>query len=96
MVENAPEAIVVYDAVQKRLIEDVNSKAEQLFSCSREELLAGGPERFYADDAARRTHACARDASNATPRAGWPARTAHRSNAALVRAADGRNVTCAN
>jgi two-component system sensor histidine kinase/response regulator len=49
LVENAPEAIVVYDARKGRLV-DANSKAERLFHASRAELLKAGPERFYASD----------------------------------------------
>ncbi len=48
LVEHAPEAIVVYDT-QRRLLVDVNAKAERLFGYSRAELLSGGPERFYDD-----------------------------------------------
>ena len=47
MVDHAPEAVVVYDLDLKRNIE-ANFKAEQLFGCSREKLLQGGPDRFYA------------------------------------------------
>ncbi|BAO29942.1 bifunctional diguanylate cyclase/phosphodiesterase [Sulfuritalea hydrogenivorans] len=45
LVEQAPDAIAVYDVDLGRFIE-ANSQAEQLFGCPREELLAGGPERF--------------------------------------------------
>ncbi len=45
LVEQAPDAIVVFDVDLGRFVE-ANSQAEQLFGCSREELLAGGPERF--------------------------------------------------
>src|SRR5450830_1704868 len=48
LVEHAPEAIVVYDVERGRFV-DANSRAEQLFGASRAQLLAGGPERFYAD-----------------------------------------------
>ena len=47
MIERAPEAIVVYD-VDAKLIVDANPQAEKLFGCSREALLSGGIERFYA------------------------------------------------
>ena len=50
LVEHAPEAIVVYDVQQGRFV-DANSKAETLFGVARAELLAAGPERFYADAA---------------------------------------------
>ncbi len=46
--ESAPEAVVVYDVVAKRIV-DANYKAELMFGCDRSHLLAGGPERFYAD-----------------------------------------------
>jgi two-component system sensor histidine kinase/response regulator len=49
LVENAPEAIVVYDAHSKCIV-DANKKAEHLFGCDRAFLLAGGPERFYASE----------------------------------------------
>ncbi|HZV65705.1 MAG TPA: ATP-binding protein, partial [Telluria sp.] len=49
LVEHAPEAILVYDLDLKRFV-DANSKAERLFACSRDELLASGPERFYPPD----------------------------------------------
>jgi two-component system sensor histidine kinase/response regulator len=48
LVEHAPEAIMVYDPDKGRFV-DCNSKAEVLFGASRAELLAGGPERLYAD-----------------------------------------------
>src|SRR3990172_1684720 len=47
LVEHAPDAIVVYDVAQDRYV-DANTNAERLFGCSREELLASGPERFYS------------------------------------------------
>ena len=46
LVDQAPDAITVYDLDQGRFIE-VNPQAEKLYACSRDELLAGGPERFY-------------------------------------------------
>lgn len=49
MIERAPEAIIIYD-IDLKLIVDANSKAEQFFGCRREELLQGGPERFYSAD----------------------------------------------
>ena len=49
LVEHAPEAIVVYDVDLRRFV-DANTKAERLFACTRAELLAGGPERFYLAD----------------------------------------------
>jgi PAS domain S-box-containing protein len=46
LVEQAPDAIVVHDVDLDRWV-SVNKSAERLFGCSREELLAGGPLRFY-------------------------------------------------
>jgi two-component system cell cycle sensor histidine kinase/response regulator CckA len=47
LVEHAPDAIVVYDATQNRFV-DANANAERLFGCRREELMASGPQRYYA------------------------------------------------
>jgi diguanylate cyclase (GGDEF)-like protein/PAS domain S-box-containing protein len=47
LVDGAPDAILVYDADLGRLV-DANSRAEQMFACSRAELLAGELQRFYA------------------------------------------------
>ena len=47
LIEHAPDAIMVYDVDQQCLV-DANRKAEQLFDCSRAELLAGGPFKFFA------------------------------------------------
>ncbi|MBF8259480.1 MAG: hypothetical protein HW377_1854 [Actinobacteria bacterium] len=47
LVEHAPDAIVVYDVARNRFV-DANANAERLFGCSREELLASGPVRFYS------------------------------------------------
>lgn len=46
LIEQAPDAIVVYDLDEERFV-DVNSSAEILFGCSREELLGKGPQCFY-------------------------------------------------
>jgi diguanylate cyclase (GGDEF)-like protein/PAS domain S-box-containing protein len=46
LVEQAPDAIVVYDVDRDRLV-DANAQAERLFGCERGELLAGPMERFY-------------------------------------------------
>jgi PAS domain S-box-containing protein len=46
LVEQAPEAIVVFDVDQERFV-DANGNAERLFGCERNVLLASGPERFY-------------------------------------------------
>jgi diguanylate cyclase (GGDEF)-like protein/PAS domain S-box-containing protein len=48
LVEQAPDAIAVYD-VDLGCFVDANAQAEALFGCSREELLAGGAERFYPE-----------------------------------------------
>ncbi|MBA4394767.1 MAG: hypothetical protein C0407_14550, partial [Desulfobacca sp.] len=49
LVEQAPEAIVVFD-VEKNHFVEANTKAEELFGCSREKLLKSGPQRFYSAD----------------------------------------------
>ena len=49
LIEQAPEAVVVLDLEQNRLVE-VNAQAERLFGCSRQELLASSPQRFYTPD----------------------------------------------
>ena len=46
LVENAPTAILLYDYDADRFI-DANRSAEQLFGCSREELLEHGIRHFY-------------------------------------------------
>jgi PAS domain S-box-containing protein len=46
LVNQAPDAITVYDMDQGRFIE-ANAQAETLYGCTRAELLAEGPERFY-------------------------------------------------
>ncbi len=43
LVENAPEAIIVFDTESQRFV-DVNEKASQLFNLSRKRLMACGPE----------------------------------------------------
>jgi PAS domain S-box-containing protein len=45
--DHAPEAIVTFDADTGQFV-DINDEAVKLFGRSREELLRGGPERFYA------------------------------------------------
>jgi PAS domain S-box-containing protein/putative nucleotidyltransferase with HDIG domain len=45
MIENAPDAILLYDVDQHRFI-GANAQAEQLFGCSREEIVNRGPEHF--------------------------------------------------
>ena len=46
LIEHAPEAIVVFDVEQNRMV-DFNSNAMKLFECSREELLRKSPLDFY-------------------------------------------------
>lgn len=46
LIEQAPEAIVVYDAESEALIE-CNAKAAELFSCSKENLLKTGLQDFF-------------------------------------------------
>lgn len=45
MIQNAPEAIFLFDIEQNRLV-DVNRNAEQLFQCDRSELLQRSPLEF--------------------------------------------------
>ena len=47
LVEQAPEAIAVFDVDENRFIQ-ANAQAEKLFGCSREDLLKSGPQHFYA------------------------------------------------
>ena len=49
LIEQAPEAIVVFD-VALNCIVDVNASAERLFGCGRSELLQSGPQRFYVEE----------------------------------------------
>lgn len=49
LIEQAPEAIIVIDVKDGRII-DANPAAEHLFGCSRDELLQGGLQRFYAQE----------------------------------------------
>jgi PAS domain S-box-containing protein len=46
LMEQAPEAVLVYDSEQDRVVQ-ANPQAERLFGCDRQELLASGPRRFY-------------------------------------------------
>ncbi len=48
LVEYAPEAIVVFDVDQNRLV-DANANAEKLFECSYGELMKRSPRDFYPD-----------------------------------------------
>ena len=47
LVEQAPEAVLVFDVDSGRFIL-ANRRAEELFGCDRQELLRAGPSRFYA------------------------------------------------
>jgi len=47
LIEHAPDAILVFDAEEGRVVE-ANPMAEKLFERTRGELLSGGVERFYA------------------------------------------------
>ncbi len=47
LVEEAPDAILLYDVDQDRLI-TVNKAAERLFGAPRDEILEHGPRRFFA------------------------------------------------
>ena len=49
LIERAPEAIVVLDLDLNRLVE-ANAQAERLFGCSRQDLQAAGPQRFYVPE----------------------------------------------
>ncbi|MEI7434666.1 MAG: PAS domain S-box protein [Methanomicrobiales archaeon] len=49
LIEKAPEAILLFDVNLERYI-DANAKAEELFGCSRQELLDSGPQQFYLPD----------------------------------------------
>jgi diguanylate cyclase (GGDEF)-like protein/PAS domain S-box-containing protein len=50
LVEQAPDAIVLYDADTDRIV-SANASAAALFGCSREELLSAVPLRFLIEDA---------------------------------------------
>lgn len=47
LIEHAPDAILVFDVDEGRIVE-ANPMAERLFERTRGELLSGGVERFYA------------------------------------------------
>lgn len=79
LIENAPDAVVVYEAETATLI-DANPRAETLFGCTREHLLGDDLVRVagrvtppeLAVDAAERWNAALRDAiAGATPRFEW-------------------------
>jgi len=46
LVEHAPDAIVVFDVDEDRMV-DANANAERLFECGREEMLLRSPRDFY-------------------------------------------------
>ena len=46
LIEQAPEAILVYDVDLGHFV-DANTSAEKLFGCSHPELLQSNPQRFY-------------------------------------------------
>jgi PAS domain S-box-containing protein len=46
LVEQAPEAIVVFDVELDHIV-DANANAEKLFGCGRDELRKHGPQHFY-------------------------------------------------
>lgn len=49
LVENAPDAILLFDADLDRFV-DANGEAERLFGCGREEIVKHGPAHFYAPE----------------------------------------------
>jgi PAS domain S-box-containing protein len=49
LVEHAPDAILLYDADQKRFV-SANRSAEMLFGCREDELIYLGPQHFYCPD----------------------------------------------
>ncbi|HEX3484836.1 MAG TPA: PAS domain-containing protein, partial [Micropepsaceae bacterium] len=49
LVEHAPDAILLYDADQKRFV-SANRSAEILFGCREDELIYLGPQHFYCPD----------------------------------------------
>jgi len=51
LIEKAPEAILLFDVDEDQYIE-ANARAEELFGCSRQQLLNFGPQQFYLPDQA--------------------------------------------
>ncbi len=49
LIEEAPDAILVYDADRDRFV-DANKTAERLFGCGRDELLRVGPQHFFTPE----------------------------------------------
>ncbi|MES2127520.1 MAG: response regulator [Pseudomonadota bacterium] len=89
LVENAPEAIVVYD-LERQVLTDANRNAELLFACSRADLLGSSPERFYDPIQPDGLAPAASVASNAERSVGGENLVFERH----VRALDGRLVPC--
>ena len=46
VIEQAPDAILLYDADQNRFV-SANRAAERLFACARDEIIRHGPQHFY-------------------------------------------------
>ena len=46
LVEEAPDAILLYDSDLDRFV-DANRAAEELFACSRDEIMRHGPQHYY-------------------------------------------------
>ncbi len=49
LIEQAPEAIVVYDVDLDRFV-NANTSAQRLFGCSHDELMLSGSKRFYPSE----------------------------------------------
>ncbi len=49
VIDNAPDAIMLYDRDQDRFI-SANKAAERLFGCERDEIIKYGPQHFYAPE----------------------------------------------
>ncbi|MHB8091439.1 MAG: PAS domain S-box protein [Syntrophales bacterium] len=90
LIEQAPEAIVVYDADHNRFV-DANTAAEKLFGCSRTELLQIGPQCFRPSEQPDQTGAGQQTLSEHTARAlaGEVVRFE-----GIIHSADGRDLFC--
>jgi two-component system, cell cycle sensor histidine kinase and response regulator CckA len=89
LIEQAPDAIAVYDVDQARFV-DANGSAEALFGCSNAELLRDGPQHFYLPqqpDALKVEDSFAEH--NRQALAGHQVQFER-----TIRSADGRNLTC--
>ncbi len=51
LIEQAPEAILVYDVEDERMME-ANAKASELFACPREQLLRDGIQHYFTSEQA--------------------------------------------